>query len=382
MPNEFKTSVKRLTLASRKFWRKKKMLIFTLLFIILTSCYNEYYTEPVWIKQKISINSMQLEKNIFISNQELATIGDLKEVENSKILISGTYRAALINKNKEYEKNISLRQYWFKPFRIAKIKGNFGFYNIESLRNYEGEIIHLFNRSEFSFVLNNIKADDINNDGKTEFIISGHYEGTRVFDDNGTLLWKSKEGAYNSYIDDINNDSKLEIILIQPDSKVILNSSGDVVERLDLEIMEDYEYTRARGIKEYPKGGVYCLNGRIYLDAKNCFYQGDYLLEKANPEELSTEHLHFFDFPHKPIEVNFDNNTYLVLLGMRAWQGDMWEGWEEVVSDLIIFNEQKEEVYREIIRERCEAMLAVPIENNKKKLLVGCEGIVYEYSIN
>ena len=126
------------------------------------------------IKSGVYVNDIGLTKNTFFNDDRLgALIGDIKILDNSDIILSGTRGAMILSNTGKVVRSISFEipasDRSKIPYKITNLPdGSLVFYNIINLRDFEGEIIKTFDGVP-GFMT--IKTADTNEDSLTDLFI-------------------------------------------------------------------------------------------------------------------------------------------------------------------------------------------------------------------
>jgi|SRR5208282_2010777 hypothetical protein len=319
------------------------------------------------------------ERRAFYAGEGLGDISQIRvgwpaDREGADIAVVGAQGAHFVDSAGQVKKKTRFSIEQRCPVTVARIDatGEYGYLTRDeswavpaTLFDKEGQVVW---RSKSSSGVDDSVSGDVTGDGKLSVVIGFNGGGIVLLDGQGKELWKREESnVWHVETLDTNGDGREEILHSNAKGQLIVrNGNGDVIARyLPNFYVSHFALTRwgqeARPshilvpISESREGC--CKPAFILLDAN-----GKKVTELESPlGDLFTQ--------MSATPVRFGNGAdYFAVLKNRVER-----------SMLLLYGEDGQIAYQEILGEPCLGMVALP-KKDGERLLVGCTAKVWEYS--
>jgi len=205
-------------------------------------------------------------------------------------------------------------------------------------------------------------AGDVDGDGAAEIAVGfGGDTGVHLLSAEGRKLWEQPDGnVWHVEMADINDDGRAEILHSNAGGNLrIRDAAGSILHDYDLDVyVGDFSLTRWGG-EAKSKHLLTLYDGFIYVVG----FDGNIVarLEAPGSERMGDAY----------------GTTVRLPNGTRYYAALLSYFWDRAV--LYVYDAEGRLVYHEVVGEKCGAVAAIPA-GAAERLLVGCQGKVWEYS--
>lgn len=319
-----------------------------------------------------------LSKEIFIQDSNLGTItdiafGEFDSIPGQEIGIAGTRGALFVDDNRNI-KSSALFKVPTQHVDIVDVEGDHtceyldrgGHWQPVSLINYDGKAIWTYNK----FVgVDDITAGDIDEDGILEFVVGLNGDGgVCLLDRNSKERWKqSDSNVWHVELVDTDGNGSLEIVHSNACGiMTVRDAHGEIISCSEPAVyLDDFSITAwpTKHSKQYAlqagKKSIRVLDFNGKTIAKYSAPLSGCLGGHARGVSIKIDRL--------------KSEFFAVIVELDVWNKSL----------LCIYGQDNLLVYQEIIPEICASIASIPstIPDNEA-LLVGCNGIVWQYSLS
>ncbi len=215
---------------------------------------------------------------------------------------------------------------------------------------------------------------DLDGDGNPEFIAPR--EGVvEILDQDGHSLWRTDSpDAFYTLIADADGDADLDVIALTPEDQLTAyDATGEKIATRILSKLDVWPWP-----VRFPTS-----DGPIHL-LLNYYYDPAEIVDLEGTTVFAFEDVLLPDYPNKGSSIRFaaDRGPYFAVVGEIHWQGGYFVGFQEVRTELQIFDATGTRVYSEVLEEGDLGLAVLQDESTgTERLLIGTTNKVYSYAL-